>query len=85
MYYRLFILDNDENLITGLDYDSPRDDDALVWASFVLPPGRIGEVWCGTRRVGRAAPADSRPGGGETPNYARPPAADAAQAAFMIR
>jgi hypothetical protein len=81
MYYRLFILDRDENLVTGVDYQSPRDDEALDWASFVLAPGRIGELWCGTRRVGRAAPLDDGPPGTELRFIGREPAADAAQAA----
>ncbi len=60
MYYRLFILDKDENLITGIDLQAASDAEALTWASFVLSPGRIGELWCGTRCAGRAVPASDR-------------------------
>jgi len=63
LYYRLFILDHDDNLITGIDLRSPCDEEALDWSCFVLPPGRTGELWCATRFVGRAVPAaDSQRG-----------------------
>jgi hypothetical protein len=83
MYYRLFILDKNDNLVTGVDLRSTSDDEALDWAGFVLSPGRIGELWCGTRLVGRAAPADDRPRG---QRFRSGEAAEvAAQAVFMFR
>jgi hypothetical protein len=51
--YRLFILDAHENLVSGVDLRSDSDDEALEWSSFVVLPHRIGELWCGTRCVGR--------------------------------
>jgi hypothetical protein len=85
MLYRLFILDHDDNLITGVDLRSYSDEEALDWAGFVLSRGRIGELWCGTRRVGRAAPACDQPGGLGLACFRCEPAEDAAQAVFMFR
>jgi hypothetical protein len=64
-YYRLFILDQDDNLVTGVDLRGESDEEALEWTGFVLQAGRIGELWCGTRRVGRVtstAPVGSAAG-----------------------
>jgi hypothetical protein len=54
-YYRLFILDQDDNLVSGVDLRGDTDEEVLVWAGFILQAGRIGELWCGTRYVGRVA------------------------------
>jgi hypothetical protein len=51
--FRLFILDLQDNLISGVDLQAESDREAMEWASFVLYPERIGELWCGTRCVGR--------------------------------
>jgi hypothetical protein len=51
--YRFFILDQDDNLVTGLNLHAGSDEEALDWGNFVLQPGRTGELWCGTRYVGR--------------------------------
>jgi hypothetical protein len=51
--YRLFILDDHENFVSGVDLGSDCDDEALEWTAYVLPSQRIGELWCGTRCVGR--------------------------------
>lgn len=51
--FRLFILDLQDNLVSGVDLRAETDREAMEWASFVLYPERIGEVWCGTRCVGR--------------------------------
>jgi hypothetical protein len=51
--FRLFILDLQDNLVSGVDLRAETDREAMEWASFVLYPERIGELWCGTRCVGR--------------------------------
>jgi hypothetical protein len=51
--YRLFILDVQDNLVSGVDLRAESDREALEWSSYVLYPERIGELWCGTRCVGR--------------------------------
>jgi len=52
-YYRFFILDQDDNLLTGVDLRAETDEEALDWSNFVLQPGRTGELWCGARCIGR--------------------------------
>jgi hypothetical protein len=64
--YRFFILDQDDHLVTGVDLRAETDEEALDWGNFLLQHGRIGELWCGTRRVGRmtssAPPMDTAAG-----------------------
>jgi hypothetical protein len=55
--YRFFILDQDDNLVTGLNLHAGSDEEALDWGNFVLHSGRTGELWCGTRYVGRVLSA----------------------------
>ncbi len=55
--YRLFILDLQGNLVSGVDVRSADDDEALLWASYIITPDRVGEVWRGTRYVGQASAA----------------------------
>jgi hypothetical protein len=52
--YNLFIMNKDDHILTGMDFQSMSDADAITWASFVVPTSQIGEIWCGTRRVGRS-------------------------------
>ncbi len=51
--YRFFILDQDDNLVNGLNLHAGSDEEARDWGHFVLEPGRTGELWCGTRYVGQ--------------------------------
>ena len=52
--YNLFILNKYDHILTGVDFQSLSDGEAITWASFILPASQIGEIWCGTRRVGRS-------------------------------
>jgi len=51
--YRLFILDMQDNLVSGVTLETASDREAMEWSSQILFPERIGELWCGTRCVGR--------------------------------
>ncbi len=51
--FRLFILDLQDNLVSGIELRAESDHEAMEWASFVLNPEHCGEVWCGGRCVGR--------------------------------
>jgi hypothetical protein len=50
--YRLFILDESDALVSGVDLRSDCDGEAMAWAAFILQAHFAGEVWCGTRYVG---------------------------------
>jgi hypothetical protein len=59
--YRLFILDAEDNLVSGVDLRSESDDEALDWSSVVVRPDSVGELWCGSRCVGRIEHAYAAP------------------------
>jgi hypothetical protein len=50
--YRLFMLDESDALVGGVDLRSDCDREALGWAAFMLQSHFAGELWCGTRYVG---------------------------------
>jgi hypothetical protein len=58
--YGLFILDGSDALVSGFDLRSDCDREAMGWAAFMVQARFAGELWCGTRYVGRVQAAGCR-------------------------
>jgi len=58
--YRLFILDETDALLSGVDLRCDCDREAMGWAQFMLQARFAGELWCGTRYVGPIQTAGCR-------------------------
>ena len=54
-YYRIYLLDHNDRIVTGSDTDCQNDEAALVWAATTLGTDARAEVWQGTRCLGRVS------------------------------
>jgi hypothetical protein len=54
-YYRIYMLDHKNRIVTGSDADCPNDAAALAWAATTLGTDARAEVWQSTRCLGRVA------------------------------
>jgi len=57
--YRVFYFDQRDCFFSMVDCVFSNDEQARTQVARVLPPGESGEVWCGTRCLGRIGPLNA--------------------------